>query len=188
MRRFQTFFAVALAMTVGSCGFETADRAPINPRAARDLAAVHLDPSAAVAMLNAYRASRGLKPVRLDPALTEMARRQADAMVAANEMSHDVSGSFPSRLAASRIDTTEAGENLGGGYYSLEDAMSGWRRSPEHDANLKLAEATRFGIALAKDPKTHFGAYWAMEVAAEPRRSIAGSGLWMSPSGDLAKP
>ena len=166
-------FALALAGCVG----DAVDTGPIDPYAARDIAAVHLDPSAAAAALNAYRASHGLGPTRLDPELTAMAQRQADAMVAGNKMSHDVAGSFTSRLAASGIDTAEAGENLGAGHYSLEEAMTGWRNSPEHNANLLMRNATRLGIAIAKDPRTHYGVYWAMELAAEPRARSNGSGL-----------
>ena len=109
-------------------------------------------------------------PVRLDPALTAMAQRQADAMVAGNALSHTVGGAFRARLAASGIDAPEAGENLGAGYFSLEEAMAGWRGSAEHDANLLIARATRIGVAIAKSPHTHYGVYWALEV----RRRSAG--------------
>ena len=63
-----------------------------------------------MAAITAYRASHGLGPVRLDPALTAMAQRQADAMVAANTLSHTVAGAFTTRLASAGIETTEAGE------------------------------------------------------------------------------
>jgi hypothetical protein len=98
-------------------------------------------------MLTAYRASHGLGRVRLDAALTAMAQRQADAMVAANALSHDAAGSFSSRIAAAGLDTTRAGENVGGGYYSLESAMTGWRDSAEHNSNILMPQATRFGRA-----------------------------------------
>jgi hypothetical protein len=172
------------ALALAGCGGDALQTGPIDARVMRSVAGAHVDPAAAVAALNAYRASHGLGSVRLDPALAAMARRQADAMVAGNALSHDVGGSFPSRLAAAGVDTTEAGENLGGGYYSLDEAMNGWRGSPEHDANLLMAHATRFGIALAKDPRTRFGVYWAMEVAAEPRRRECGSALLTSFSGE----
>jgi Cysteine-rich secretory protein family len=132
------------------------------------IAAVRLDPNAAVSALNAYRASKGLKTVRLDPALTAMAERQAKAMAAGNALSHDVAGAFPARLAESGIDTWKAGENLGGGYMSLAEAFAGWRESPGHDGNLLLPDGSRFGIAIAKNPDTQYGVYWAMEIAAEP--------------------
>lgn len=176
--------AISLALALAGCVGETLDDGPIDAHAARALAGVHLDPSAAAAALNAYRASKGLGPVRLDPALCAMAQRQADAMVAGNKMSHDIAGSFTSRLAGSGVDTTEAGENLGGGYYSLEEAMTGWRNSPEHNANLLIPNASRLGIAIAKDAGSHFGVYWAMELAAPPRVAAAASTLLTSTSLD----
>jgi uncharacterized protein YkwD len=172
-----------LALALAGCGEEALRTGPIDSRILHSLASVHVDPPAATAMLNAYRASRGLGPVRLDPALNAMAQRQADAMVAANALSHDVGGSFSSRLAGAGVDATEAGENVGGGYYSTEEALTGWRGSPEHDANLLIARATRFGIAVAKDARTQYRVYWAMEVAAEPQRPAGGPASPMTSSG-----
>jgi uncharacterized protein YkwD len=153
------------------------------PRVLRVLASVHVEPSVAAASLNAYRASKGLGPVRLDSALTTMAQRQANAMVAANELSHDVAGNFPSRLAAAGVDTPRAAENVGGGYYSTAEALKGWRESPDHNANLLMPQATHFGIAIAKDARTQFRVYWAMEQAAEPEKTAAGQALLISISG-----
>jgi hypothetical protein len=183
MRR-SRLLALSFTLALAGCVGDELDTGPIDPHAERDLAAVHLDPASAAAALNAYRASHGLGPARLDPALTAMAQRQADAMAAGNKMSHDVGGSFASRLAASGADPTEAGENLGGGYYSLQEAMTGWRNSPEHNANLLMMNATRLGIAIAKDPRTHYGVYWAMELAAEPRPRPSGAGSLVSSSGE----
>jgi uncharacterized protein YkwD len=105
---------------------------------------------------------------RLDPALNAMAQRQANAMVAANELSHDVDGGFTGRVLAAGIDTPSAAENLGGGYMSIAEAFEGWRSSPAHNANLLMPRATRFGIAIAKDARTSLRVYWAMELAAPP--------------------
>ncbi len=182
--RLEIAVALFAALTLAGCGEEPLQTGPIDARVMRLVASAHVDPAAAVAKLNAYRVSRGLGPVRIDPALAAMAQRQADAMVAGNALSHDVGGSFPSRLAAAGVDTTEAGENLGGGYYSLDEAMSGWRGSPEHDANLLMAHATRFGIAIAKDARSRFGVYWAMEVAADQRRPARGPALLTTFSGE----
>ena len=167
------------ALALSACASEPLRTSPLSPHALRALAAVHVDPTAAAAMLTAYRHTKGLGPVRLDPALTAMAQRQADAMVAANALSHDVAGNFASRLAAAGIDTPRAGENVGGGYYSTEEAMKGWRESSEHNANLLMPQATRFGIAIAKDARTSLRVYWAVEVAAEaekPAGAVAAAG------------
>ena len=168
-KKWTPVFALVLALA-GCAGGEPIATGPVNPRFAREVADTRLDPEAAVAALTAYRASRRLGAVRLDPALTAMAQRQADAMVAANTLSHDVAGSFSSRLASAGIDMSEAGENLGAGYFSLDEAMTGWRNSSEHNANLLMKNATRIGVAIAKDPHTRYGVYWALELASEPQR------------------
>jgi len=182
------FVAGLAAFALAGCATE-----PPEPRLAHHsaaaIAAVRLDPAAAAAALNAYRAGKGLQPVRLDPALTAMADRQAKAMAAGNVLSHDVAGAFPARLAGSGIDTWKAAENLGGGYMSLAEAMTGWRESSAHNANLLIAEGSRFGIAIAKNPDTQYGVYWAMEIAAEPAPPAPHpEGAFMSLSGGAAQP
>jgi uncharacterized protein YkwD len=177
---------VTAALALSGCGGgEPLLSGPIAPNVARQVAAVRLDPAAAAEMLAAYRASHGLGAVRLDPALTAMAQRQADAMVAANELSHNVAGGFTARVLDAKLDTPRAAENLGGGYYSLEEAFAGWRASPEHNANLLMPQATRFGIAIAKDPRTRLRVYWAMELAAEPEKPIGGEAGLVSTLGGL---
>jgi uncharacterized protein YkwD len=153
---------------------------PAHHLSVQAIAAVSLDPAAAVASVNAYRARKGLGAVRLDPALTRMAESQARAMAAANALSHDVVGAFPARLEQSGVDTWKAAENLGGGYMSLAEAMEGWRESSAHDRNLLLPGATRFGVTIAKNPDTQYGVYWAMEIAANPSRP--------APAGDALIP
>jgi uncharacterized protein YkwD len=176
--------AFAAALALGGCGGGEALRTgPVNLQTLRALESVHVDPAAAAATLTAYRASHGLGPVRLDPALSAMAQRQANAMVAANEMSHTVAGGFSSRLEAAGVDTPRAAENIGGGYYSTESAFTGWRESPEHNANLLMPQATRFGIAIAKDVRTQLHVYWAMEVAAEAEKRGRAADSLMSTTG-----
>jgi uncharacterized protein YkwD len=158
------------AVLLAGCAGEPRRAGPISARTAERLAAARVDPAAATRILNAYRAGRGLGPVRLDPALTAMAQRQADAMVARNEMSHDAGGSFSARVASGDLDTARAAENIAAGQLSTQEVLETWRNSTSHDANLRMPEATRFGIALAKDAGTSYGAYWALVIAAEPER------------------
>jgi len=153
-----------LPLWLAACASEVVE----SPRDRRPLAAVRLDPEEATAWLNAYRAKSSLGPVRLDPELMAVAQSQADAMAAADRMSHDVKGGFASRLAAAGVRAGEAGENVCAGDYSTADAMAAWRRSPEHDVNLRLRAATRFGVGLAKNPRSQWGAFWAMAIASPP--------------------
>jgi uncharacterized protein YkwD len=160
--------ALLLALCLGGCAEERLTASRLDPNAERAAAAVHLDPQAALAQLNAYRASKGLSPVRLDPSLDVLARHQADAMAASGRLSHNVGGAFMTRLASDHIDAGEAGENLGAGYYSLDDAMAGWKGSAEHNANMLRPGFTRIGVAIAKNARTSYGVYWSMEFAGEP--------------------
>jgi hypothetical protein len=180
-------FLAIVALMLAGCVSAPESPPPRAPSAAA-LAAVRLDPAAATADLNAYRASRGLKPVKLDPALSAVAGRQAEAMATSGEISHDVAGAFPARLAAGGIDAARAGENLGGGYMSFAEALAGWRASAGHDANLLMTEARRFGVALAKSPSPGYGTFWAMEVAAEPNASTKAGAPLPSLSGSAARP
>lgn len=163
---------LAIALLAAGCAGEPRRTTPLDSRAAERLVAVSLDPAEAGRIFNAYRASQGLGPVRLDPVLTAMAQRQADAMAKANVLSHDAGGSFASRVHAAGLDAARAAENLGGGYYSTQEAFTGWRASSGHDANLRMKEATRFGIALAKDSQTQYRAWWALVVAGEPETRV----------------
>jgi uncharacterized protein YkwD len=170
MPRPAVLFALPVIALLAACAGEQRRTAPLSTDAAARLAAVSLDPAEAGRILNAYRARHGLGPVRLDPALTAMARRQADAMAAANALSHTAGGGFAARVHAAGLDSARAAENLGGGYYSVQEAFDGWRQSSGHDANLRMKEATRFGIALAKDPQTSYRTWWAIVLAAEPEQ------------------
>lgn len=163
---------LAITLLAAGCAGEPRRATPLDPRATERLAAVRLDPAEANRILDAYRASHGLSPVRLDPVLSAMAQRQADAMAAGNALSHDAGGSFASRVHAAGLDAARAAENLGGGYYSTQEAFAGWRASAGHDANLRMKEATRFGIALTKDPQTQYRAWWALVIAGEPEKRI----------------
>jgi uncharacterized protein YkwD len=178
--RLPVFLALLSGLALAGCG-DTVRTAPINAQTLRSLASVRLDPASATAKLNAYRASQGLGPVKLDPTLAAMAQRQVAAMAAADALSHDAAGSFTARIAAAGLDATRAGENIGAGYYSFEEAFAGWRDSSEHNGNLLMPQATRFGIAMAKDARTRLRVFWAMEIAADPEKRPAVLALQLPP-------
>lgn len=156
------FLALGLAVTLGGCALTqkpekvSYQRRPVsfNPAQARD-------------WLTQYRQSRGLTAVALDSRLTAFAQSQANAMASANQLSHSIGGSFSSRVKAAGLDDSKIGENVSYGTYTDLDAMKQWKNSPEHDENLLMPGATRFGIAIAR---TGERVYWAMAVAGEPSR------------------
>ena len=169
MRRAFRFLALAGALALAGCGGDEFLPAPPDARVVRRIEAVKLDAPAMLATLNAYRAAHGLGALALDAPLAAMAQHQADAMAASGQLSHNVTGSFSGRLAQANIAPTEAGENLGAGYYSGEEAMAGWRGSPEHNENLLKPGFTRLGLAIARNPQASYGVFWAMELAGPER-------------------
>jgi uncharacterized protein YkwD len=64
---------------------------------------------------------------------------------------------------------------------SFNEALAGWRASSDHNANLLMSGATRFGIAVEKNPRDAYGAYWAMEVGAERHSGGASKVVWLFP-------
>jgi uncharacterized protein YkwD len=104
--------AIGAMLALSGCSVAPEPDTRVYAPSATTLAKVRLDRVAATAKLNAYRAEKGLNPLRLDPALSAMAERQAQAMAQSGTMSRDVDGSFSGRLAASGI-SAPTGENLG---------------------------------------------------------------------------
>lgn len=129
------------------------------------------------ALVTRVRAANGLGPVRMDPALTRAAQRQADAMAAAGVLSHEIGGAFGARMNAAGLGHVPTAENVGVGHRSAEAAIASWQRSPGHAANLLMNGVTRIGMARS-------GAYWAMVLAAEdgPGRMASG-GFMLLPFG-----
>lgn len=123
---------------------------------------VPVDVDAARRAIAAYRAAHGLGEVAVDPALTRVAQRQADAMARADTLSHTLAGDLSSRVAAEGLHRGAEAENVSAGYPSFERALLGWQHSPGHDANLLYRPVRRIGIAAASAPGTRFKTYWAL--------------------------
>jgi uncharacterized protein YkwD len=124
-----------------------------------------LDADAAQAMISIYRSSNGLPPVTLDPELMRLATEQAQAMAAKDKMDHDAKKPFQDRIQKSGFDAAVAVENIAAGYHTLAEAISGWRDSPPHRANMLNADVTRMGIATAYAPKSKYKVFWALILA-----------------------
>ncbi|WP_428031741.1 CAP domain-containing protein [Ancylobacter sp.] len=125
-----------------------------------------LDPQAAAALISDYRRGRGQPAVTIDPGLMAVAERQAKAMAAADQLSHNIGGrGLTTRLKAAGFSGLRAAENVGAGYHTLAEAFSGWRDSPSHNKNMLMPGATRLGIAAVRAPRSKYSVYWAMVIA-----------------------
>jgi uncharacterized protein YkwD len=144
------------------------EKAPAGALADRDYGATKLDADKARELINVYRKSKGLKPLKLNTALTEAAKAHALDLAKWDRISHYGSdGSNPwDRVKRAGYNAKLAAENVGTGQISLDEVMKGWQASPGHNKNLLLADAEHMGIALVQDPKTEFKTFWTLVIGA----------------------
>lgn len=124
--------------------------------------------AAAAVEVSRFRKENGMGPVVSDAQLVAAARAQADAMARAGVMSHEIGGSFSSRIRKAGIQAGAASENVAMGQTSLRETMNSWKASSGHRANMLTRSATRIGLARAKDAGGR--PYWALILASpEPK-------------------
>ena len=80
------------------------------------------------------------------------------------QLSHEVLGSFTRRIAPARAG--RAAENIAYGYESFEKTLGQWIDFSGHRKNLLLHNASRVGIASARDASSK-RTYWAMVIAGD---------------------
>ena len=146
----------------------TFEKAPSGALADRDYGSTQLDPEKARDLINAYRKQKGLKPLKLNSALTEAAKAHSRDLAKWDRISHYGSdGSNPwDRVKRAGYNAKVAAENVGTGQASLAEVIKGWQASPGHNKNLLLADVEHMGIALVQDPRTEFKTFWTLVVGA----------------------
>lgn len=112
--------------------------------------------------VNDYRAAHGLSRWRTDPGLAAIARSHSQRMHAEARLSHDGFGERV-RLSGSALCV----ENLLAGRVAAQQAVSMWRRSPAHHANLLEPGAVWAGVGAA-------GRYATLLACATPAVPAAG--------------
>lgn len=124
--------------------------------------ALSVQPATAAALVSDIRRAYGLGPVGVDHRLMNLAQQQADAMAAADYMSHNVAGNFSARMPRGY---SVAAENIAAGSWSLEQTMQLWVDSPGHLHNLLINQVTDIGIGYAYSPRSQ-RYYFALILAA----------------------
>jgi uncharacterized protein YkwD len=124
-----------------------------------------LDASAARDLINGYRRNQGLGALSLDPVLMGEADKQTRMMAAGGNVSAGARSDIKARLAASGTASRNARESVSAGYFTISDAFSGWRGSPDQDATLRFASAKRMGISAQHKPGSRHHVYWAIIVS-----------------------
>jgi uncharacterized protein YkwD len=100
-------------------------------------------------LISSYRLKHGEVRVVRDATLDRIALAQARAMAAKDVLSHEVLGAFSGRVAPAKAG--RAAENIAYGYESFDKTLGQWIDSSEHRKNLLLHNASRVGIASARD-------------------------------------
>ena len=115
-------------------------------------------------LISDFRLMHGEATVVRDDTLDRIALEQARAMAAKNELSHETLGPFSSRIAPARVG--RAAENIAYGHDGFKQTLSQWIGSSGHRKNLLLHNASRVGIASAKDASGK-RTYWTMVIAGD---------------------
>ena len=114
--------------------------------------------------ISAFRLKHGEPRVVRDATLDRIAMEQAKAMAAKNDLSHDALGPFSRRMAPAKAG--RAAENIAYGYDNFDKTLGQWIDSSGHRKNLLLHNASRVGIASARDASGK-RTYWAMVIAGD---------------------
>jgi hypothetical protein len=115
-------------------------------------------------LISNFRLKHGEVRVVRDATLDRIALEQARAMAAKDNLSHEVLGPFTSRIAPARAG--RAAENIAYGHENFEKTLGQWIDSSGHRKNLLLHNASRVGVASAKNAGGK-RTYWAMVIAGD---------------------
>jgi uncharacterized protein YkwD len=127
---------------------------------------------AVLAEVNAFRASQGRPPLRLDARLSRAATAHSQDMLASGRMTHaGRDGSDPgARITRAGYRWRSYRENVGAGYMDAREVVIGWVRSPDHRANMLADDVTQAGVGFAGGPGMMWGnvprLYWTLVLAA----------------------
>ena len=125
----------------------TFEKAPNGALSDRDYSITRLDPERARDLINAYRKEKGLKPLKLNTALTEAAKNHSRDLAKWDRISHYGSdGSNPwDRVKRVGYNAKVTAENVGTGQVTVDEVMKGWQNSPGHNKNLLLTRCLGHG-------------------------------------------
>ena len=104
--------------------------------------------------INAERVARGLRPLRADLRIWDLAGDRATRMASTGVMSHTIAGSLGPSLAARGVRSWSYGEDIGystaaRGLASTTELFTLWQASPDHWALMMSSRYNYVGIGLA---------------------------------------
>lgn len=114
--------------------------------------------------VNSERAKAGLRPLRLDPTLSQIADFYACRLIDGGFFQHidaDDKSTVVTRAGSFGYAFLKIGENLAAEQRTVKEVMAAWMDSPGHRANLLDPTFTEIGIAVKLGGA--YGTYWVQE-------------------------
>jgi uncharacterized protein YkwD len=127
--------------------------------------AVSATPEEMLAAINDVRQQNGGKPLTYSALLASVARGQANAMVAHDQMSHDFGPGMGLRDRATLAGYHgPIGENVAAGQTTVEETLNDWLKSPGHRFTLLSDMWTSVGMVVVSGrPGSKYGVFWAAD-------------------------
>lgn len=112
-------------------------------------------------LVNEERSKRGILPLELDPALSNVAREKSRDMLTNGYFSHTspTYGSPFDMMKAFDISYLAAGENIAAGQSTPIHVMTGWMNSEGHRKNILEEDFTHIGIGFVEGNQGYYY-YW----------------------------
>lgn len=127
--------------------------------------------SKGASLTSAYRKRHGQSAVTPNAKLQRLAERHALVMAKTGKVQHAIGfgDSFVRRLHASGYVAQEAGENISGGFDTIEEAMVGWQESPGHRKNMLKPSVREIGLGVSNNPTTGLKTFWVQILGVQVR-------------------
>jgi len=114
-------------------------------------------------LINGYRRGNGAGALSRHSQLDAAAQHHSEDMARNNYFSHKLANGDTAEKNIERFgytNWTAIGENIAAGNETAKWAFDSWKRSPDHDKNMRDKSFTEIGIGLAYNKSSKYGWYW----------------------------
>jgi len=120
--------------------------------------------------INEIRKKEGLKPLKVDARLRQIARGHSELLAKHKELKDQFpeEAALKDRIMSSTMKKVDSGAENSGQNVKLEGVNQMFLDSPTHRANLLNPKFNTMGIGVVKDAETH----WVTQVFVETRGDI----------------
>ena len=128
-----------------------------------------------LADLNAYRKAKGLKPVTMSRTLGAAADYHSAYMARTDDVDHTLgSTQWYTNITNYGYPTGQAmGENVLAGRQSASGALSLWKSSAGHNANMLDPKWVTVGVGRVVNLKGRYGFYWTTTFGAKTNQTVS---------------